>query len=286
MATIVSVPGKIILSGEYGGRILGHPSIVVPAPFRLTASFIEGSFGVEWPEIEGRSDWTAYIRDILLLLAKKSGQKPKRIHIENQIPLGKGMGSSTALVIALSRLFLSENCHDDALAIEDKVNPGHSGMDFAVIWRAAPIHFSVEKGAEPIKLDEKLLQGALLIDTGAPNETTPELVAWVKSRKDELHEASEQIARCTQRITEFVRLSGVEARQILPEVIHDHHRAQCALGIVPESVKALIARIEAAGGAAKVIGAGGRSGGAGMVLALGIGENLIKEMNLPYRRLS
>jgi mevalonate kinase len=40
------------------------------------------------------------------------------------------------------------------------------------------------------------------------------------------------------------------------------------LGVVPETVQKLIENIEKTGGVAKVIGAGGRTGGAGIVLAL------------------
>jgi mevalonate kinase len=274
----VSAPGKIILSGEYGGRILGHPSIAVPANVRLSASFEPGeNLTIDWPEITGRSDWQEYLRNIWKLLGGKDGA----IRIENTIPLGKGMGSSTALTIALSRLVLGEDSRDEAQRIEDIVNPGHSGLDFEVIWRQTPIRFSAERGAEPVNLDPHLLDGAFLIDTGSPAETTPELVAWVKGRKAELQEVSETLGRCTQRLTEFVMLSVVEARQALPDIIRDHHRAQIALGVVPAPVQELIAKIETAGGAAKVIGAGGRKTGAGMVLAVGIKEATLAAQPFP-----
>ena len=52
------------------------------------------------------------------------------------------MGSSTAIVVALARCFLGENCKEEALAIEDIINKGHSGLDFAVIWEERPIRYS------------------------------------------------------------------------------------------------------------------------------------------------
>jgi hypothetical protein len=49
------------------------------------------------------------------------------------------MGSSTAIVVALARCFLGENCRDEALAMEDVINQGHSGLDFVAIWEARPV---------------------------------------------------------------------------------------------------------------------------------------------------
>ena len=49
------------------------------------------------------------------------------------------MGSSTAIVVALARCFLGKDCKDEALAIEDVINQGHSGIDFAAIWEERPI---------------------------------------------------------------------------------------------------------------------------------------------------
>jgi len=50
--------------------------------------------------------------------------------------------------------------------------------------------------------------------------------------------------------------------------MREHHRAQVALGVVPESVQKLVEKIESSGGSAKIIGAGGRTGGGGMLLVL------------------
>ncbi|MBI2523739.1 hypothetical protein HYW11_00780, partial [Candidatus Peregrinibacteria bacterium] len=71
--------------------------------------------------------------------------------------------------------------------------------------------------------------------------------------------ALQTIGHCTERL-----IAG-ESPLI---VFSDHHRAQVALGVVPELVQKLIADIEQTGGAAKVIGAGGRISGGGMVFAL------------------
>ncbi|MFH0769932.1 MAG: hypothetical protein V1926_00990 [Candidatus Peregrinibacteria bacterium] len=181
--------------------------------------------------------------------------------IKNHIPLKKGMGSSTALVVAITRCLLGQGKRAEALAIENQVNPGGSGIDFEVIWTEKPILFRKDTEPKPIALPADLLKNALLIDTGEPNETTPELVAWVKGRAEDprVKQALMMIGKCAERLQK-----GEDIRTVL----RDHHRAQIALGVVPKPVQMLIKEIERLGGAAKVLGAGGKSGGGGIIWAI------------------
>ncbi|MDA0376549.1 MAG: hypothetical protein O3A80_04550 [bacterium] len=256
-----SVTGKIILSGEYA-VLFGYQGIAVPAPLTMTVTFAEDTttkdLTIEWAEVAGHHEWQQYLMQIIHECGKFGG----KLTIENQIPLGKGMGSSTALVIAVCKCLLGEDCEQQAKQIEDTVNPGNSGIDFAVIWNNQPILFSQDKPYQLIDiLINNPLKGALLIDTGEPDQQTPELIKWVTERKDELSEPLSMIGSCTDRL-----LSGEDLR----EVLTDHNTAQQSLGIVTDKAKELITKIEQEGGAAKVLGAGSRTGGCGMVLAIGI----------------
>ncbi len=268
VATSASAPGKIILSGEYA-VVFGYPGIAVPASLRMTATWTPDEKRIiDWPEVNFSDAWLHYINTILDLCHAEPGT----LAIKNQLPLQKGMGSSTALIIAVCRSVLGPNCREQALAIEDELNPGHSGIDFNVIWEETAVKFSKKEGATPIALSPSLLDGAFLLDTGAPNETTPELVAMVQYYEEDFKEIFEKIGACTNRIA---------AGEDLQAVIRDHHRAQVVLGVVPSDVQDMIQKIEDAGGAAKVIGAGGKTGGAGVVLALGVDEDLIKSLETP-----
>jgi mevalonate kinase/hydroxymethylglutaryl-CoA synthase len=111
----------------------------------------------------------------------------------------------------------------------------------------------------------------VLIDTGKPEQATPELVAWVKSREKECSNALETIGHCSEEL-----MAGKE----LSEILKKHHRAQVELGIVPKKVQKLISEIEKAGGAAKIVGAGAKSGGGGMVLAIGITPVQLRGMHV------
>ncbi|HAI98391.1 TPA: hypothetical protein DCL30_02495 [Candidatus Peribacteria bacterium] len=273
-----SAPGKIILTGEYA-VLLGYPGIALPSPQRLQATFSPDeklhSIITDW---EGNNDadspWNKYLQDIVSRCERKMEPQHGVLTIVNAIPLQRGMGSSTALVIAVARCLLGPDCKEDALAIEDEVNPGHSGIDFAVIWQERALLYRKGHEPEPITLPPDLLKNAMLIDTGKPEETTSELVAWVRGRAEDptVKRAFETISDCTRRLQSVTGNSGPQLRKI----IADHHRAQVTLGIVPAHVQELIADIENAGGAAKVIGAGGRTAGGGIVLAIGATEQSIR----------
>lgn len=257
--------GKIILTGEYA-VVFGHPGMAVPAPLAMQVTFEENPTSrgllLKWLGIAGGTAWEDYARKIILHLEQNAALSFRgTVTIRNQLPLKKGMGSSSALVIALTRVLLGKQKRAEALAIEDAMNPGHSGIDFAVIWEERPLYFRKGQPPQEVALPKDLLRGAQLVDTGTPKEATPELVAWVKERADDprVKQALIAIGKCTDRLRR-----GEDIRTVL----RDHHRAQVALGVVPKPVQTLIAEIERLGGAAKVLGAGARTGGGGTVLAL------------------
>lgn len=263
-------PGKVILSGEYA-VVFGESGIAIPAPIGIRATYVEESIGklktqnsiltIKWLGIKGNDEWDLYLRRIIGLLEQDHPSFHGTLTVMNQLPLQKGLGSSTALVIAVSRALIGKGKEAEALAVEDQLNPGHSGLDFAVIWQGCPLSF--RRGQSPTPLKEKILdpRHAVLIDTGKPKEPTPELVAMVKGQIEDprIKQAIKTIGQCTERLRK-----GEDIRTVFKA----HHRAQVVLGIVPKAVQTMIGEIERLGGAAKVIGAGGRTGGGGMVLAI------------------
>ncbi|OGJ57610.1 hypothetical protein A2635_01935 [Candidatus Peribacteria bacterium RIFCSPHIGHO2_01_FULL_51_9] len=248
-------PGKIILSGEYA-VIFGAPGIAIPSPLK-TEVRIEPDQNTRGITIENKSypDRT-YIQRIIELCEAHTGPLKGTLQIDSTIPVGRGMGSSTALVVALARCF---DLHKpEVLAIEKTLNPHQSGIDFEVIWQNRPLKFIKGQESESIHLDLSFLNKATFIDTGKPNETTAELVEWVIKQGRNMS-ALHTISSCTTRL-----LSGESPLTVFP----DHHRAQVQLGIIPQNVQKFINEIEESGGTAKVLGAGGKTGGGGIVLVL------------------
>jgi len=270
MSRCASACGKIILSGEYA-VVFGFPGIAIPAPLRVTATFMENphlhDIIVDW---DTDAEWTAYVQEIINCCISIGSVHAGTLRIKNSIPLGKGMGSSTALVIAITKCLLGEECKNEAQRIENALNPGGSGIDFAVIWNEKPILFRKGSDSETIELPDNFLSNTMLLDSGAPDQQTPELVAWISDRytKDmNVKGAIETIGECTEKI---IATSKKISYDSLQRIIRAHHNAQESLGVVTEEAKNMIKKIEQEGGSAKVVGAGGRTGGSGMVLAVGI----------------
>jgi len=269
MIRMTSAPGKLILSGEYS-VVFGAPGIAIPAKRRFSIEREDGTDWVlQWTHDPG-PEWKAYAEK-LAHLCGDFGAKPGTLRLKTDLPLGKGMGSSTSLVVAMARATLEAD-RETALALEDVMNPGHSGLDFTVIWEEKPLVFRKGHQPEALAIDLGFLEASTLIDTGTPGEATPVLVDWVRSRLEELEEPLETIHQCTERL-----LGGESPLTVFP----DHHRAQVALGVVPAHVQELVSDIEKAGGAAKVVGAGGRTGGGGIVLALHTDPHILSSLSSP-----
>lgn len=252
-------PGKIILSGEYA-VVFGYPGVAVPATVGVHVTWEDSKTAPMEIILEGLKGEETYARKIVDVCIQKGGISTGTLTIRNDIPVGRGMGSSTALIIGICHCLLGETNKAQAILVEEIINPGNSGLDFAVIWANHPVKFKRGSAPELVYFSlEFLKKHAKLIDTGKPGETTAELVAWMRSREEEVKPHLEIIGKCTERL-----LAGEDPKT----VIRDHHRAQIALGVIPDAVQKLIAEVEGGGGAAKVLGAGARSGGGGMVLAL------------------
>src|SRR3989338_6300043 len=96
-------PGKIILSGEYGA-LFGYGGIAVPSSMGVKATYTEDlsqeHLGLSW---KGGEKWLPYVEKIVAACKKQHAKVSGRLTIHTDLPIGKGMGSSTALVIAVAR---------------------------------------------------------------------------------------------------------------------------------------------------------------------------------------
>jgi mevalonate kinase len=106
--------------------------------------------------------------------------------------------------------------------------------------------------------------------SGRPRETTGEVVAAVKrqreSRRQWFDRLLDRMQQDVERFREQLLVSRPRGAELV-EVIRDYERCLEELGVVPASVREVIAEIEAVGGAAKISGAGALTGeGAGCLL--------------------
>jgi mevalonate kinase len=271
---VVRTCGKIIVSGNISNSF-GKRALAVPVDMHVTVIWdkscnTQKGLRIVWFGQKETGVWVTTVRKIIKLIEARVGSLSGKLTIHNTLPLGKGMGSSTAIVIALARCFLGKNCRDEALDIENVINKGHSGIDFAAIWEERPI--LIKKDSYEFTDLPKSLQHGFLVDTGRPVVPTSLILQRLKQRalkEKSLMKSVEVIGDCTERL-----LSGEDPLTVFP----DHHRGQVNLGLVPPRVRSLIEKIERSGGAAKAVRSGGGSGGSGMVLAVHPNVNVLKSV--------
>ena len=259
-----------------------------------------------WQRAMGRpSEFRPLHRDAAALVrlalgeafAARPATEPRsmRVEVSSEIPLGAGCGSSAAVasaVVAATLALLDRSPEHRALAelselerivleVERRQHGAPSGVDAATVLRGGVLWCRREDGrlvAEPVRaaagaspsggaspLDR--LGAFALLHTGTPRESTGEVVAMVRARRDaepaRIDAALERIADSAQRLRDAVEAGDASA--VVP-ALERCSRGLVEIGVVPGALRELTRRVEAAGGAAKVSGAGTVTGDAAGVM--------------------
>ena len=105
-----------------------------------------------------------------------------------------------------------------------------------------------------------------LVETGTPETTTGECVVQVKEKFE-----TDMIWNDFESVTREVEAAVRENNEgLMRSLLRENHRLLCRIGVVPEKVQRFVSDVEAAGGSAKICGAGstrGDKGGVVLVLA-------------------
>lgn len=228
------------------------------------ALFLEGNLDIRRVG-QRSSDVPAYMVD--MVRRQSPTWHPCRLDVHSTIPIGSGMGSSAALLtsMALALLHLYGLEYKTANLLElvlagERMYHGHpSGIDPYVTIHGGMIRFQAGE-ATPCPV---LSSPMYLVHTGKPENSTGECVQHVRR----LYGPSPiwpAFGEVCQELEKTIRNSQQTA---LREAIRRNHRLLVQLGVVPVHVQEFITKIEEAGGAAKISGAGAISGRAGgMVL--------------------
>lgn len=192
------------------------------------------------------------------------------IKLRSNLPVGSGLGSSAASVLSELRAlghylrvdFKPDWAYEFSMEAE-KLQHGHpSGVDSYISLYGGCAAFQNGE-ARSVPLPRMRM---FLVETGTPEASTGECVVQVKQRfeSDRIWNDFETV---TCEVEKAVRENNSELMQSL---IRENHRLLCRIGVVPQKVQQFVSEIEAAGGAAKICGAGsvrGNNGGAVLVLA-------------------
>jgi mevalonate kinase len=202
------------------------------------------------------------------------------VRIDSAIPPGSGFGSSAALAVAVVAA-CRRACGDDAspseiarlaLAVETRQHGRASGVDVeavlrgGVLWCRRREDGSLER--EDIPVAATTLDTFRLYHSGTPLQSTGEMVGLVRRLLDDepvrVRDAFATIDQVTRDGSRALLRGDGGA---LVGVVRAAEAALELIDVVPSGVRDAIRGIEVQGGAAKVSGAGGRTGaGAGLIL--------------------
>lgn len=193
--------------------------------------------------------------------------------IDSQVPMGRGLGSSAAVIVAtLTALFHAHDLqleHATLLAMAQQAehyqHGRSSGIDPATLLTPGLLRFELGQIPQRLAPADQTIK-AWLIDTGAPNSTTGECVAAVRRFSDD-SALWQHFANVSAQIQQ-AWLSAQPAD--LKTALRANHQLLCQIGVVPARVAEFITQLENGyAAAAKICGAGSLHGdSAGMVLCL------------------
>ncbi len=294
----VSVPGKVHLMGEHA-VVYGYPAILSAINLRLTMTISSGKKDIIIKSNEP-ADYIKHALDIVQKHYQIDKLPPMSINVESEIPAGYHLGSSAATAVAtvgaamyfLKKIWNPALINQLAYEAEKKQHGNPSGGDNTAVtmggflWYRKELEFLKSLWQLPFKLPDNL-NHFFLIDTGRPKESTGEMVAYVnsevKSQKLKFEHIFSENEKETKRVASALK-NGDEKE--LVEAIRKGEETLEGMGVVSKKVIPIIRIIEKAGGAAKILGGGGRSDGVGFLLAYHHDpESIAKKYNLKIKRI-
>ncbi|HSF42637.1 MAG TPA: hypothetical protein VLT87_22725 [Thermoanaerobaculia bacterium] len=203
------------------------------------------------------------------------------LRVSSDLPIGSGFGSSAATAVGVVAGYLAwrgadaglERIERLALEAERRQHGLPSGVDGAAILHGGILWARKTSGGletETLAPRSPLLSRLRVYDTGTPPEPTGAVVAAVRRLRDRgpgrFEEILDRLEACAVDFrAELAR--DVEDGTRVSELIRESEACLEELGTVPEPVRALVRRVEAQGGAAKISGAGSLAGpGAGSLI--------------------
>lgn len=293
---VVSVPGKIHLMGEHA-VVHGKPALIAAINRRLTVTIEENtSPGKDVPLLTiVCSEPDSYIRyaiTYVLTQLHASFSSPVTVTIRSAIPAGYHLGSSAAIAVGVSgavSYYVSGvwnpiRINELAYEIEKKQHGNPSGGDNTTvtmggfIWFRKELDFLKSIWQFPLTLTKEF-ENFYLADSGKPEETTGEMIASVSAKVAENPKKMEWVFSQNEAQTRAIAtaLKHGQEHGVFDAIQKGEHTLE-EMGVVSASVRSFIRKVEKSGGAAKILGGGGKKKGVGFVLCYHKDATKLKEL--------
>ncbi len=273
----VSSPGKVILFGEHA-VVYGYPAIAsaVDRTMKISMDYDQKKAKKYFQNLS--ENLTKYSVIDLINSINETHNAHSSLRIDSQIPVGCGMGSSAASAVALSALVLQvaripwskKMVNEIAFAIEKHMHTTPSGVDNTIVCYGGLLRFVRENGKVNMQRipGTTILKNLWLVNTGTPEESTAEMVQFVREKRDRNPKRIDQYFQKIGEISEqyFKHMQGNINTMNLSELIYENEQLLEKLGVVSKKTMNFIREIEKCGGVAKISGAGGRKGSSGIVM--------------------
>ncbi len=289
--------GKLILAGEHA-VVYGKPALIVPIDefCEVTIRDMGENKGIKIINQEEDNHGLAkYVVEKFIREFQISSRKNIEIEINSHIPVGRGFGSSAAVITALVKglaeffsvgvdpLVDTSILLDFCITSENLIHKNSSGADIYAAWFGKSLWFRKEGGNLKLfrELEElrglgELLGDSYLIDTGKPVESTGEMVqiaAKLKNSRPKFFEKQiNLIEKCTlsllQNLTASPMSKSTDYYVSIHEDITQIEKSLEKIGVVSEEVRQFIKDLRVRQIPAKICGAGGLAKGSGVVIAL------------------
>ncbi|OGT35732.1 MAG: hypothetical protein A3F11_05130 [Gammaproteobacteria bacterium RIFCSPHIGHO2_12_FULL_37_14] len=303
----VYAPGKLILSGEHA-VVYGKPALAMAVNRYATATvtreilprilfdlsdlahrghlslgavrnlkdrikrkyyrFIQGDFSIR-DVLHKPFELAQFALSIVIESLNLSLPHGVKIHVQSDIPIGCGMGSSAATILSVMQAvsnhlqlsLSSESLFQLALEAEKMQHGYSSGLDLRISLQGGCLYVhGQEVQARPLPKFPMYL-----VNTGTPLSTTGQCVEKVATYFKS-QQLGDEFAAVTNSMDEALQQQSWQKMQM---AIHENYKLLVTIGVVPAHVQHFIAEIAASGGAAKVCGAGAIAGNqAGAVLII------------------
>ena|SRR3989338_871490 len=289
MLVTVSTPGKIYLSGEHV-VVYGKPALLSCINKRVFVT-VEGN--IDKLTISSLDNY--YIREIISTLKNYYRLKkipPVKITVDSELKPGYHLGSSAAVAVAtlagllfyLKKIWNPEIVNKLAYKAEKFKHYNPSGADNSsvtyggFVWYRKELEFLKSIWQIPLKLSPHL-NNFYLIDTGPSHESTASLVKFVAARFNKNKKLFASLFNLNEIQTKniAVALRTGRAPQLI-EAIRSTEKTLEKIGVVSQKVLPFIRSVEKSGGAAKILGGGGRKEGVGYLLCFASPKNLLQQL--------